>query len=746
MTSIRTRKRLLYLVDALDHDYQAGVTIGVVRAAEKMNADLMILVGGKMIYNYRHLENRKFVYELAKPRDFDGVVLLGTSLSSQHGISGISPLIFNFASLPMVSIGLDIGKGCSVLVDNADGMMKVTEHLLDVHNAKKFAYISGPENNKEAQIRLKTFKEVLAKRNLTLPQELLLWGGFTESSGEKAAAELIDKRNVDIKSLDAIVCANDSMAVGAMDELKRRGIRVPNDVAIVGFDDIEAARYGDSPLTTIQQPLIMQGEQAVERALSAFGGLSTGTIEVSPKLVVRRSCGCGHVLESPTLSTSPPANASETLDMIVTRKRHNIEYDLATLAEREGVETGWEQSFMDKVIEALGGKGYREVTQTVDALVRKSIAAGEGVHVWTTIIAALDKHLSLFVNPGTEESAKVEALLHRSRIAMAEAVEHFHSSKVRELRNQAITFNEAAIAMLTTLDAEALINAAANHLPKLGINTASISLFHRQNPESSMMKRFLVLRDGERIESAESFPTSAIAAPEITEGRPHRLVVEPLCFYDDLFGVAALEFGPAEGTIYEQLGAFFSAAVKALFLSDASLTPKAIHDPGRHIDPLTGLYTREHLTYRIAEEIAHAGETGKPLSLIILDMDDFKALNSALNEDKGDQALIGVAQTIKRCVKAWEPVARFEEDTFAVLLPDTTAEKAVAAADLIKRRLKLALAFEYHGHIAASFGAATMISPQGVEEKSLVDAATHALNQSKRTGKDRVTHAQDIKG
>ncbi len=744
MTSIRLRRRLLYLVDALDHDYQSGVTQGVVRAAQKMNADLMMLVGGKMVYTSKHLENRRFVYELAKPRDYDGVILLGTSLSSHEGMSAISPLIFNFASLPIVSIGLDIGKGCTILVNNADGMAKVTEHLLDVHHFKKFAYISGPEHNKEAQLRLRTFKEVLTKRHLHLAPEMLVWGGFTESSGEKAAAELIDKNKVDIRSVDVVVCANDSMAVGAMDEFKRRGIRVPHDVAVVGFDDIEAARYGDSPLTTVQQPLILQGEQAVERVLSSFGGMVTGTIEVSPKLVVRRSCGCGHALETPTLSTSPPGSSSETLDMIVARKRQNIEYDLAMLAEREGVDAGWEKPFMDKVIEALAGAGYREVTQTVDRMVRHSIAVGEGVHVWHTVIAALDKHLSLFVNPGTEESAKVETLLHRSRTAMAEAVEHFHASKVRELRNQTVTFNEAAIAMLTTLDANSLINAAAVHLPKLGIQTASISLFHRQNPESSMMKRFLVLQDGKQNDSAESFPTSSIAAPELVEGRPHALVVEPLCFYDDLFGVAALEYGPTEGSLYEQLGAFFSAAVKALYLSDVSLTPKAIHEPGRHIDPLTGLYTKEHLSYRLTEEIARVAETGRPLSLIILDMDDFKGLNDMLGEEMGDKAIKGIADTIKRCVKPWEPVMRFEEDTFAVLLTDTPAEKAVAAAELIKRRLKLALAFEYHGHIAASFGAATLQPSESGDEKSLIDAATFALSNSKRTGKDRVTHAQDI--
>ena len=149
---------------------------------------------------------------------------------------------------------------------------------MGVHECKKFAYISGPENNGEAQIRLQSFRDTLAKRQLRLHEERLMVGAFTEPSGEKAIRQLLDERQVDITKLDAIVAANDSMAVGAMDELQRRGIRVPADLAMVGFDDIEAARYAHTPLTTIQQPLIMQGERAVQRSLSLSNASGADTI------------------------------------------------------------------------------------------------------------------------------------------------------------------------------------------------------------------------------------------------------------------------------------------------------------------------------------------------------------------------------------------------------------------------------------------------------------------------------------
>ena len=716
------------------------------REAERLNADIMVLVGGRMVFVNRHLEKRKFVYDLAKPTDFDGVVLLGTSLSSQEGHSAIAPLIIRFATLPMVSIGLDIGKGSPVLVDNADGMTRITEHLLDTHGYKRFAYISGPENNGEAKIRLKAFRSMLERRHLDFPSRHLLFGAFTEETGEQAICELIDHRKVDITTLDAIVAANDSMAVGAMDELVRRGYRVPSDIAIVGFDDIEAARYANAPLTTMQQPLIMLGERAVQRVLAPHDIRSDDAISVSPKLVIRRSCGCGSKVETPTLSTSPPANAGESLEQIVTKKRAKIENDLATIAERGGIPRGWEQQFMDQVVEACAGKGYRQVTDTVASLVKKSIETGEGIHVWAMILAALDKHLTHLVNAGTENSQRVEAILHRSRVAMSEATEYFHATKVRELRNHTYAFNQAAIDMLTTLETESLIEAAGIHLPKLGIDTCSIALFEDQNPSSYALNPLLVLLDGEKVENFEKFPASAIAAPVLTTDRNHALIVEPLCFYDDIFGVAALAYGPTDGSVYEQLGAFFSATIKALLKSAANVRATHKKDTTAHIDSLTGIYNDVHLRQRLAEEIPRAENMAAPLSLILLDMDDFQKLNDELGEAEGDRALTGIAETINRCVKPWEIVARLDEDSFAVLLPNADAEQAKNTAELIKRRLKLALAFEYHGHIAASFGIETVIPNRGSDESGVIDAAFRGLVTAKRSGKDQVIHIRDITG
>lgn len=743
MLSKRNRPRILFLVDALDHDYQSQVTRGAVRAAERYSADIVVLVGGRMVFANPHMEQREFVYDLAKPSDFDGVVLLGTSLSSQRGRAGLAPLIFRFASLPMVSIGLDLGKGSTILVDNQDGMEKVTEHLLRVHGCKRFAYITGPENNRESQLRLKAFRETLAQWQLELPDKHLLLGAFVESSGEDAIRELIDNRGIEIDSLDAIVAANDSMAVGAMRELNRRGVKIPRDVAVVGFDDIQAARYADAPLTTVQQPLAMQGERAIQRILGTRGGLNSDVVTVSPKLVIRRSCGCGRAAEAPLLHSRPPISQTETLPSLVSSKRAFIENDLATVAEREGVVRGWESFLMDAVIEAVSGKGYDAVTDCIEDLVQTSIRTGEGLNTWGTVIAALDRHLGQLVVPGTKASAQIESILHRARVAMSEATEQYHAGKVRKLINQTMAFNQAAIAMLTTLDEASLKEALANRLPRLGIDTFSIGLFARRDPAEAEMNRFIVLDNGKQGEQGGKFFTSLLAAPEIVEGRPHSLVIEPLCFYDDIFGVAAFSYGPVEGTIYEQLGAFLSASIQALFQSREKAKEKKRSDARALVDPLTGLYNATHLVKRFVEEISRANYTQRPLSLILLNLDEFGAINEALGEEKGDAVLVEVAEILERVTKPMDIVIRVEGDEFAVLLPDTSGEDAMETAERIKERLKSSLSVEFPDFAGVSLGVVTTRPPHDTDGVTMMQSAAIALQKSKREGKNRATHASE---
>ncbi|MDR7420044.1 MAG: LacI family DNA-binding transcriptional regulator [Armatimonadota bacterium] len=179
-------------------------------------------------------------------------------------------------------VGID-----AVLVDNRRGTREATEHLLRLGH-RKIAFIGGPTTLPDAAERRTGYEEALAAAGIPVAPALIRDGGFRAEGGAAAVGALLDQR----VPFTAIVAANDLMAIGAMEKLRRRGRRIPDDVAIVGFDDITFARLVEPRLTTVAQPKYRMGCLAMERLLEVIGGDRRPRRAVlEPKLVVRDSCG-----------------------------------------------------------------------------------------------------------------------------------------------------------------------------------------------------------------------------------------------------------------------------------------------------------------------------------------------------------------------------------------------------------------------------------------------------------------------
>lgn len=175
--------------------------------------------------------------------------------------------------------------------DNRTGMRALVSHLVEVHGMTRLFYVSGPADAPDAWARRSAFEEVLAEH----PEAKLVGsfeGRFSAMSGQSAALEVLAGARSDLP--DAVVCANDQMAIGVIRELIAGGVRVPGDVAVVGFDDIYPGTLLAPPLTTVRQPMRLLGERACSRLLARIADPSLAhQVELLPThLVVRSSCGC----------------------------------------------------------------------------------------------------------------------------------------------------------------------------------------------------------------------------------------------------------------------------------------------------------------------------------------------------------------------------------------------------------------------------------------------------------------------
>ncbi len=178
-----------------------------------------------------------------------------------------------------------------VTADNRGGSRALAAHLLDDHGRRRLFLVDGPAGAPDAAERRRALEAEIATR-LGAVLTGSYRGIFSAQSGEKAAEKLLAEHRLELP--DAVVCANDQMAIGVMQALARAGVAVPHEVAVVGFDEIYPGRLLEPPLTTVHQPMRSLGERACARLLERIAKPALKPrVEVLPvELVLRSSCGC----------------------------------------------------------------------------------------------------------------------------------------------------------------------------------------------------------------------------------------------------------------------------------------------------------------------------------------------------------------------------------------------------------------------------------------------------------------------
>ena len=221
---------------------------------------------------------------------FDGLIVNSGSVFNFISLAESVAFLRQYRSLPIISIGVIIPEIPSIVIDNHNSVYDLVVHLIKEHGRQKIAFISGPEQSKEVQARYQAYVDALTHHNMVVDANLVAPGGFYFRAGLEAIDLFIDERQV---QFDAIVAANDDIALGAMEALRLRGINVPREVSIVGFDDNPQGEYIAPPLTTIQQPMVELGRLAATDMLALMEGVEVSLLTQLPTIpVIRQSCGC----------------------------------------------------------------------------------------------------------------------------------------------------------------------------------------------------------------------------------------------------------------------------------------------------------------------------------------------------------------------------------------------------------------------------------------------------------------------
>lgn len=225
---------------------------------------------------------RNWLDNLAARRS-DGVILAVSDLTPQqtHRVRSLG--------MPIVAIDPTGGTPAdipSVGATNWQGALTATEHLIALGH-REIAFIGGPDRLQCSQAREDGFRSAMRVAGLPIRPELVRSGDFSHEAGQRVMAMLLDLP----VPPRAVFAGNDQQALGAYQSARERGLRIPDDISVIGFDDLPAARWTTPPLTTIRQPIAEMAAQAMRMLL---GYLETGAfgiqrVELATELVVRSS-------------------------------------------------------------------------------------------------------------------------------------------------------------------------------------------------------------------------------------------------------------------------------------------------------------------------------------------------------------------------------------------------------------------------------------------------------------------------
>ena len=241
-----------------------------------------------LYWDQKHDIGEGNIYQLIDTDVLDGLIMLTITIKNEL----VRESIIEHAKkrdIPVISIEYPLEGSLSIIYEYKSTIRKLLSHLIDDHGYRRINFIAGPKDNLFSEERLQVYRDVLTEHQIPVEEARIGYGDFWYGPTHTVVQSFIDS---DLPMPEAIVCANDSMAIAAIQYLTDHGYNVPEDVAVTGFDDWERIRHVPVPITTIRQDSERSGYMAVYSALELARSGQGKNIVIPAKVCVRESCGC----------------------------------------------------------------------------------------------------------------------------------------------------------------------------------------------------------------------------------------------------------------------------------------------------------------------------------------------------------------------------------------------------------------------------------------------------------------------
>ncbi len=555
------RQRIGLFIAGGVYAYQTEIIVGAHEECERLGLDLICLAGGSLNWE----DPRNYPYRIVSPADLDAAILVPGTWNAALDSAPVRDLMEPYLAIPSCIIGARCGDVPSVCIDNEGGVAEVTRHVIEAHDRKRVAFIAG--RGVEAEQRHRGYERALRELGFEPDPELFFQGHYTLEGGHRAAARWTDGGRL---ACDAIIAANDWMATGALEVLQERGLRVPEDVSLVGFDDVDRARFMAPPLTTIRQPPRFLGREAV----ALLGGLLSGRAQQRHVVVptvpqFRRSCGCfGHASSgrrSEPLKVAGPgsfANAQSNIAAHVVEKAGPLV---------EGLPARWAEDLVAALGQDLEGSTENHFLDALGKLLARTAERGN-ISAWHHVVSSLRERVMPHLTFDLGQSMHAEGLFGRAYITIGEKAEQAQGQRLLEREEVMLRLEEVSREARTALDWPALCKVLTDHLQRFRIPRYYVAAGNAgAKGESRQVFAFELGKAPELPAGGLAFPTHNVIAPALRPTQRTSILVHSLFMSDEILGHCCQELGPKDGAIVKTFGELISSALKANQLSEALL-------------------------------------------------------------------------------------------------------------------------------------------------------------------------------
>ncbi len=715
----------------------------------------MLTFVGDIINNPRadlRMANR--LYDVVNEDSLDGIIVL----------AGISNFLSNEAfkafletkNLPVVVLGRAVEGYASVVNDQRKGMQDLMAHLCDECNHKHFAFIRGYKDNFDSQLREDVFRQELDKRSLVLDETLCVTGEFHGRKAEDLTKELVASG----RSIDVIVAANDAMAIGAMQALTKLNICIPEDIAVVGFDNTYTSSLTLPPLTTVKQPIQDLVKRSVELLCDLLDNKQVTqdacrSVCLSSELIVRASCGKQEELSLSNNYSSLP----------------------------NGINAAFEQ-YMHSTINM---KMLLNVWQHVLKQFALHSTDYDICYEWLDVLMLHP----MMTNSDNTKIQDAHIFFQEARRCLVNLAKYQNYELNINIRQNYINLLDSSQLWSQDSNAE-LMDFLSNHLVKQNINQFYIILDkaygltnEKHFREDADLVVMLSYHGGKQVDLVGLEMNSSNVVQELSEkvlSSEEHFVMFSLVGVKEFYGYMVVEVqdfssNGVDGIEFEMISALLrrdiSNAIQVTLkrqevLTYASSLERLVNKRTLELqaeitkhkktelelrqantllaekamqDGLTALNNRAAFDQYLQEQWLEHKQQGKPISLILCDIDHFKLYNDNYGHLQGDECLREVARILASEVHyPRDFVARYGGEEFAIVLPDTGEAGACDVAEKVHTALldkalphKASLTIP---QVTLSMGICTLVPNETMMLELLILKADQALYQAKNRGRN----------